>query len=112
MPGGCRNGEQRAKQRAGEHSAMSDSKSDRDIRSRRSRLSSVNFGPAGERRPDPEQAVWGDVRSTAQSHAVRRLGLFLLLLSAACNLALAGPKMSHDLQAMKSNGDIEVIVQF
>lgn len=74
---------------------------------------SVNIDRASSPIPaSPSHAVRGDLRRAAVSHFPRRLGLGVLLFCAACNLAMAGPKLSKDLQAMTSAADIDVIVQF
>ncbi|HXM41775.1 MAG TPA: S8 family peptidase, partial [Bryobacteraceae bacterium] len=71
-----------------------------------------------QKQPSPDHAVWGDVqRPTAASilrYGLRQvLRLAALAFFVACGLAMAGSKLSSDLQQMLGgNGNIEVIVQF
>ena len=69
-------------------------------------LASVSFDLTGcQQQPSPDHAVWGGLRR-------QFLRLALLALSVACSLALAGSKLSNDLQQQLGSGDVEVIVQF
>ena len=78
-------------------------------------LTSVNQDLAScQKQPSPEHAVWGDIRRPTAA-SIFRLGarLAALALFVACGLAMAGSKISNDLEKMLGgNGNIEVIVQF
>jgi serine protease AprX len=92
-----------------------DQNSNRAIRREQKMLYSVNCDLTGcQKQPSPDHAVWGDVRRpTAVSIFRQSLRLTALALFLACGLAMAGSKLSGDLQQMLGgNKNIEVIVQF
>ena len=82
-------------------------------------LTSDNYDLTGcQKQPSPDHAVWGDVRTPTPASILQYglhqgLRLAALALFLACGLAMAGSKLSGDLQQMLgSNGNVEVIVQF
>ena len=76
--------------------------------------SDINSLNGCQKQPNPDHAVWGDVRRPAPGSIMRQgLRLVMLVLFVACGLALAGSKISGDLQKkLAAGGNIEVIVQF
>src|SRR5579884_1616665 len=74
----------------------------------------VNNGKAGRNQKSSiDHAVWGHIRQThATPRLLGRFGMAILFFVAALNLAFAGSKLSNELQQIKANGEVEVIVQF
>jgi len=77
-------------------------------------LASVNYDAADcQKQPYPDRAVWGGVQQpTTAAILLPVLRMAVLAIFVACGLAMAGAKLSSDLQQQIANADVEVIVQF